>query len=129
MLKKLIEDGFGKKEKFNCAEKILYGANQVYNLGLSEDALNMSKGFGGGMGVESTCGALTASVMVISKLFMHDNNKIVDISKEMLNSYKYDMGDIDCKPLKRNYRSLFSGCDKVVIKAAEHLDIILNREL
>lgn len=29
MLKELIRDGYGIKEDLNCAEAILYGANQV----------------------------------------------------------------------------------------------------
>ena len=70
MLAELIESGFGNSEDFNCAEKILYGANQAYQLGLNKDALKLSAGFGGGMGIGDTCGALTASVMVLSLLFV-----------------------------------------------------------
>ena len=57
MLYDLIMNDFGKEEDYNCAEKILYGANKVYNLGLSKEALKLSAAFGGGMGIESTCGA------------------------------------------------------------------------
>ena len=39
MLKDLIESGFGEKEGYNCAEKILYGANIAYSLGLPKEAL------------------------------------------------------------------------------------------
>lgn len=130
MLKNLIDDGFGKKNKLNCAEKIFYGANEVYNLGLNEDTLKMASGFGGGMSVESACGALTASVMVLSRLFSdNDKGKIKGLTEEMLINYKNDMGDIDCKPLKKKHKSLIHGCDKVVLKAAEHLDKIVVREI
>lgn len=133
MLKKLIKDGFGNDKDLNCAEKILYGANEAYNLGIDKESLKLAAGFGGGMGIEGTCGALTASVMVLSKLFVddtaHKSDKIKKLTTELLNTYKSEMGDIDCKPLKKKHRSLFSGCKKVILKAAENLDDIVKREL
>lgn len=133
MLKNLIEEGFGNDQKLNCAEKILYGANEAYNLGLDKEALKLAAGFGGGMAIEEACGALTAAVMVLSKLFVedtaHKSNKINDLTTELLNSYENEMGSIICKPLKKSHRSLFKGCNKIIIKAAEGLDTIVNREL
>lgn len=133
MLKNLIENGFGNDRKLNCAEKILYGANEVYNLGLSDDALKLAAGFGGGMAIEEACGALTASVMVLSKLFVentaHESDRIKKLTSELLSKYEREMGSIVCKPLKKNHRSLFKGCNKIIIKAAENLDYIVKREL
>ncbi|MFA5354803.1 MAG: C-GCAxxG-C-C family (seleno)protein, partial [Thermodesulfovibrionales bacterium] len=54
----LIRNGFGDDLKLNCAEKILHGANEVYDLGLDREALKLARGMGGGMGIESVCGAL-----------------------------------------------------------------------
>ncbi|RKD33456.1 C-GCAxxG-C-C family (seleno)protein [Thermohalobacter berrensis] len=125
MLKDLIENGYGKDRKLNCAEKILYGANEVYNLNLDKESLKLSAGFGGGMGVESTCGALTAAIMVLSKLAVEDTahkSKVRDYTKTLLTQYENEMGAIDCKTLKKKHKKLFSGCDKIIIKAAEHLD-------
>lgn len=56
MLLKLLQDGFGSAMDLNCAEKILYGANWAYNMKLPCEALKLAAGFGGGMGVESSCG-------------------------------------------------------------------------
>ena len=42
MLKEMIAAGFGQAEDYNCAEKIFYGANEAYGLGLSEDDLRLS---------------------------------------------------------------------------------------
>ncbi|SKC84236.1 C-GCAxxG-C-C family (seleno)protein [Maledivibacter halophilus] len=133
MLKQLIENGFGKDEDLNCAEKILYGANEVYKLGLDKEALKLAAGFGGGMAIEGTCGALTGSIMVLSKLFVknvaHESDRIKKLTTELLNAYESEMGNINCKPLKENYRSPSFGCHKVILKAAEALDKIVQREL
>lgn len=129
----MIESGFGKDKDLNCAEKILYGANKAYDLGLDSDSLRLAAGFGGGMAIESTCGALTAAVMVLSKLFVadtaHKSSKIKALTKELFEDYEKAMGNIDCKPLKKDHRTPSFGCDKVILQAAEILDKIVIREL
>jgi C_GCAxxG_C_C family probable redox protein len=132
MLHELLENGFGNKEDFNCAEKILYGANESYNLGLDHHALKLAAGFGGGMGIEDACGALTASVMVLGHLFVkknaHESTRIKDLTSEFLTRYKDEMGSIDCAPLKEQYRTEEIKCRDVILKAALILDDIVSRE-
>jgi len=132
MLQDLIEAGFGNKEDLNCAEKILYGANEAYHLGLSPEALKLSAGFGGGMAIGSVCGALTASIMVLSHLFVKNNAHaspvIKDLSQELFTAYEQEMGDIHCTPLKDKHRTPELKCQKVFAKAAEILDTIVRRE-
>ncbi|MDA0034751.1 hypothetical protein OFR41_06400 [Brachyspira hyodysenteriae] len=41
-----LYSGFGKAEDLNCAEKMLYGANKVYKLGINRDDLKLAAGFG-----------------------------------------------------------------------------------
>ena len=133
MLKELIQDGYGIKEDLNCAEAILYGANQVYHLDLNSDSLKMAAAFGGGMAIESVCGVLAASLMVLGKLFVpdvaHKYPEIKELCKELFDTFKKEMGDILCKPLKDNYRTEEKKCRDVILKAAEILDKIVTREL
>jgi len=132
MLRDLIEQGFGEKEDLNCAEKILQAANIAYNLGLDKEALKLVSGFGGGMAIEDKCGALTASIMVLGKLFVkeraHESTKIKELTKELFEEYKKEMGSIDCAPLKEKYRTEELKCRNIIIKAAEILDRIVERE-
>jgi len=133
MLKELIQDGYGTKEDLNCAEIILGGANQVYHLNLNSDSLKMAAAFGGGMAIESVCGVLTASIMVLGKLFVldvaHKHPEIKELSKELFDTFEKEMGDILCKPLKDNYRTEEKGCRDVILMGAEILDKIVTREL
>lgn len=133
MLADFIKEGFGEKEDYNCAEKILYGANEAYNLGLDSEALKLSAGFGGGMAIEDKCGALTAAIMVLGKLFIqnraHESTKIKELTKELFEKYQEAMGQIDCAPLKDAYRTEEEKCRNVIAKAAEILDQIVEREL
>lgn len=132
MLADLIRKGYGNKEGLNCSEKILYGANEVYNLGLDKQALKLASGFGGGMGIEDACGAITGSIMVIGCLFADKNNskenKTRELAKEFFVRYEDQMGYIDCKPLKEEYSIEGKKCEDLIIKAAEMLDDIIERE-
>jgi C_GCAxxG_C_C family probable redox protein len=132
LLKELIEQGFYPKEDLNCAETILYGANQVYGLGLSKGCLRLSAAFGGGMGVENVCGVVTASLMVLGFLFVeehaHQSPEIKDLCKELFNRYTKELGNFDCKPLKDKYRTEDKKCYDIILKGAEILDHIVIRE-
>lgn len=132
MLADLIRNDFGEKEDLNCAEKILYGANIAYDLGLDKEALKLAAGFGGGMAIEDKCGALTASIMVLSRLFVkeraHESEKIKELTKKLFEEFKNEMGHIDCAPLKKMHRTEELKCKNIILKAAEHLDRIVAGE-
>ncbi len=54
------------KEGYNCAEAVLRAFRDAYELDISDEALKMATGFGGGLGhAGCICGALTSSVMVL----------------------------------------------------------------
>lgn len=133
MLKELIEQGFGEEQDFNCAEKILYGANEAYHLGLDKNSLRLSAGFGGGMGIGNVCGALTASVMVLSHLFVdekaHESGRIKQLTQELFKRYREEMDGIDCHFLTGHYRTEAYKCRAVIAKAADILDQMISREL
>ncbi|MCJ7788655.1 MAG: C-GCAxxG-C-C family protein [Candidatus Atribacteria bacterium] len=133
MLKELIQEGYGVKEDLNCAETILYAANQIYHLDLNSDSLKLAAAFDGGMGIESVCGALAGSLMVLGRLFIketaHQHPEIKELSKELFDTFQKEMGDILCKPLKDKYRTEEKKCREVILKGAEVLDKIITREL
>jgi len=132
MLADLISQGYGNAEDLNCAEKILWGANKSYDLGLELPALKLASGFGGGMAIGSTCGAVAASIMVLGHLFVrekaHEGTRIKALTQEFLQRYEEKMGYIMCNPLKANYRTEELKCYKVIHQAAEILDSIVLRE-
>ena len=129
MLYKLIEQGFGNSENYNCAEKIIYGANQAYQLNLDKTALKLSAGFGGGMGVETTCGALSAGVMVLSHMFVndyaHESSTIKTLTQELFSLFHQELGEINYAPLKAKYRTPEVQCSKIILAAAKALDSVI----
>ena len=126
MLYKHLQSGFAEGKDLNCAETILFAANEAYGLGLDREALKLASGFGGGMAIESVCGALTGAVMVLGRVFVKDRGHqspwLKDIIKEFLDLYRQDMGSIMCDSLKDRYRTEEKKCRDVIERAALMLD-------
>ncbi len=117
----------------NCAEKILYGANAAYGLGLDKSALRVSAGFGGGMGVEDACGIVTGGVMVLSLLFVkdrgHEGPRIKALTGEWFAKMNEVFSSTNCAALKEKYRTPEKGCSDLILAGAKLLDEIVLREL
>jgi len=133
MLTEKIEKYYSKEFDLNCAEAMVYSANEEYGLNLDKKALKMASGFGGGMGIESLCGALTGGIMVLGVLFTkekaHESERVKTLEKEFLSRYKDKMGDILCKPLKEKHHNDEVRCLNVIKEAGVILDDIVKREL
>jgi len=131
-LSELVNSGYMKKKDLNCAEAILYGANEVYGLGLDPRALKLAAGFGGGMGIKATCGALTGAIMVLGSVFAkekgHDTPRLKELCAEFLEEYRRQMGSIDCEILKDRYWTKRRECHGVVLKSAEILEQLIAKE-
>ncbi|MDA3938057.1 MAG: C-GCAxxG-C-C family protein [Spirochaetia bacterium] len=132
-LSEIIESGLDAKEDLNCAEAMLKAANIAYNMGLDKTALKLAAGFGGGMGVESTCGALTGAIMVLSHLFViekaHESDYIRDLCSEFLCTFEDKMGSMECDILIKKYRDPDNNCRPIIFEASLILENIIDREL
>ena len=129
MLKDLIQSGFGEEENFNCAEKILSGDNIAYNLNLNSETLKLSSGFGGGMAIESVCGALTAGIMVLSNKYVEgigqNSDKIQEINQRFFREFIEEMDNINCSHLRAVHSKEDIGCFNIILKTAEILDKLM----
>lgn len=129
----IIENGLSKRKDLNCAETMLYAANEAYQLQLPHSALKLAAGFGGGMGINSTCGALTGGVMALSAIFVkergHESDYIKVLNAELFDSFKNKMDSIDCSYLKEHYRSPQDECHPIIVQAAQIVEALIDREL
>lgn len=132
MLKQKINKYYGKEYDLNCAETVLYAANEEYNLNLDKDALKTMAAFGGGMGIEDVCGAATGALAVLGILFVkdraHEDEKIKLLSQEFFKKFEEKLGTKVCKNLKEKYRNDEIRCSYIIDTAAEVLEEIIIRE-
>jgi C_GCAxxG_C_C family probable redox protein len=123
---------YSKTYNLNCAETMLYAANEEYNMNLSKETFKTMAAFGGGMGVESVCGAITGSLAALSILFTiekgHESDKIKNLGKEFFQKYTQTLGTNNCAKLKTKYKNDEIRCSIMIETAAKILDEIVIRE-
>ena len=132
MLSEQIKKYYDKKYDLNCAEAIMYAANEEYDLNLNKQTLKTMSAFGGGMGIESVCGAITGALAVLGIMFTkeraHESDRIKRLDVEFFNTFVEELGTMDCKVLKQKYRNDDMRCSLMVDKAAMILDKMVQRE-
>lgn len=132
MLSENIEKYYGKSYDLNCSETILYAASAEYGLNLSKETFKTMAGFGGGMAMETVCGALTGAVAVLGVMYTkersHENTKMKVLTSELYSRFVEKLGIENCKELKLRYRTEELRCATMVNIAAEILEDIVKRE-
>ncbi len=127
-----VESGRYKELDLSCSETMLYGTNEAYSLGLPHQALKLSAGFAGGMGMESTCGVITGAVMSLSALFVknvaHESDYIKGLTTEFTERFLSELGSPECRLIKEKHRHPEEGCKKVILVGAKILAEIIDRE-
>lgn len=105
MLVKNIEKYYSKEYDLNCAEAVLYAANETYDLGLDAKALKLAAGFGGGMNINGPCGALTGAVMALGALYIkeraHEGDKIKNLEKSSSRDMRKRWGIFSATPSRK----------------------------
>jgi C_GCAxxG_C_C family probable redox protein len=133
MLMDKINKYYTKEYDLNCSEVMMYAASDEYNMNLKSETFKTMSSFGGGMGIESVCGAITGSLAVIGILFTkeraHEGDAVKKLCQEFFRKFQERLGSNNCSELKLKYRKEDVGCKIIIEVAAEVLDEIVIREL
>ncbi len=133
------------KEGFSCSMAVLGAFCEQFGLD-KKLAYKVSSGFGGGMHLDQTCGAVTGAFMVIGLKYgrtraddVEAKMKVAKMTNEFAKKFKARHGSIRCTDLIGVNISTPEGfeeakkqdafkqiCPKYVISAAEILDEILG---
>jgi len=132
----MLEDAVGKQYsrsdvERNCAESMIYGADDEYKLSLPEEAFYTMGAFGGGMRIKSICGAVTGSLAVIGILFNSEvyvkQERMKQIAEEFLEEFEKRYGHLECSVLRDKYRDPLVGCETTVRMAARVLEKLIEK--
>lgn len=125
MLKDVAQEYYFDKN-YNCAETILHAANDYYDLGLHEKDMILVAGFGAGMQTGNTCGALLASISVLSMKYVeakaHESADIRDVALMLTRKFKEKFGSTLCREIKPNFFSPEVRCKNTVDGACDILE-------
>jgi C_GCAxxG_C_C family probable redox protein len=131
MLKETAKKYWTEDYDLNCAECIIYAANEKYNLNLSQQTLKVMAGFGGGMATGDVCGVVTGSIGVIGIMFTevsgHKSPIIKEMTREFIRRFNEKLGYIKCVDLKKEYINE-KKCKLMIETGAEILDDIILKE-
>ena len=102
---------------YNCSETLLHACNETYQLDISEEDMKIMAGFGGGMFIGSTCGALVGSIAALSKMVCKTKAhemlpELRPLIQKHTRNFKELLGNLDCahiKPVHHMYEHLFIG--------------------
>lgn len=107
---------------YNCAEAMLRGIRDVYQLPLSDDSLPLVSGFGGGMHVGHLCGAVAGAVAGLGAMLVKDKGReapgFAERCQELMENMLRDLGTDQCHPLKEAHFQEQQRCWAVVEQAA-----------
>lgn len=114
-------------ENFNCAETLLHACNTKYRLGLSEDIMKMMGGFGGGMFIGSSCGALVGCNAALSKMMIKNKaHEELDIIRPAVlrlhHHFRHEAGGHTCVEIKPRLHSTETRCLQTCLCAARAME-------
>lgn len=130
---------------FNCSQAVLSSYSEQFGLDCDR-AFKIATGFGGGMRMSETCGAVTGAFMVLGLKYgnttaqdQQAKEKTYEMILEFTNRFKVRNGSVVCRELlgcdintqegrkKAQDKDLFSTvCPEIVKNAAEILEEMLN---
>ena len=119
-----IIEGIIKEEKgYNCAELIIRAFDEKFKLNISEQTLKSVKGFGGGMGVGSTCGIITGAITGITVMCDGEiyitNKELEELIKILYNQIKKELKDDSCTKLLETNKKDGKSCWQMIIDSGE----------
>ncbi|MGM9948402.1 C-GCAxxG-C-C family protein [Floccifex sp.] len=112
---------------YNCAETLLHACNEYYGLSLMEEDMKVMAGFGGGMFIGSTCGALVGCVASLSKKIIETkaHDQLTDFRpavQKCVRNFKDELNGINCSEIKPQFHSKEEKCLPTCLKAAKAME-------
>lgn len=120
------------RKGYNCAESIVRASNEMYALGLHDKDMKMVAGFGGGSMTGDVCGALSASICVLSSKYVetkaHDCDCLRPLIQGMIKAFQNRMTSRLCAQIKPVLYTQTNGCENTVALAADILEDVINQK-
>ena len=114
-----------------CAQAILHGSNDYYNIGLQAETLKLIVPFGAGMCTGSTCGMFTGGIPAIGALFAEDmptqNLKMKEITRYWIEQFQCEFQNLNCSLVKEINLKPDEKCANLILKAADILEEVVEK--
>lgn len=119
------------EEDNSCAESVLKGACELYELPLDENVIKVIGSFSGGCGVGDLCGTAAGGLAAIGLKygdgFVHKNTLQKEKMKLFMTKYQEMFKSTDCNELKTVYKKEKIKCLELVEKTLQLIGCIFNQ--
>ncbi len=116
---------------YNCAETMIYAANDYYQLNLSDDVLRSGAGFGGGIFEGHLCGIISGAIIVLSILFKEQysgEEKTLELAAaEFKRSFREKYSKLECNYLVETNNNRENRCNTMIIQGVEILQKVIDK--
>ena len=113
-------------QSYNCAEAMLLAINDEYNLGLPRESIKLVSGFGGGMGKQMACGAMTGAIAGLGQMLVRTKSKnspgFSAICAAWVDTFTDDLGSDQCSVLMPRLKTDAQGCLETVRLTAQSFE-------
>lgn len=118
---------------YNCSETLIHACNETYGLNINEEDMRLFAGFGAGMFIGSTCGALIGSLAALSKMSCptkaHDMlDTFRPLVQKHTRNFKEELGALDCAHIKPVHHHPEQRCLYTCLLAGKALEKTLKEE-
>ncbi len=124
-----------KNTNYNCAEAVFSAAAEAWGIEAdkSKELVKAMAGFGGGMGCQNVCGAVTGGVAALSCKMVHGDGghtspELMDKVREYIAAVQETFGSELCSQLKPKYFTEEERCYHTICEIAAVLDKIYQGE-
>lgn len=128
----MLKDEIGKyyfEGNYNCAETIVRGGNDYYNLGLHDEDMKMVGVFGAGIQCGNTCGAVLGAACILSMKYIeskaHESSEIKPVTMKLMKKFQEKYGSVLCKDMKPQSFNPEYRCQKTVEDACDILEQVI----
>ncbi len=116
---------------YSCAQAMLHGSNDYYNIGLQPKTLKLIVPFGAGMCTGNTCGMLTGGIAVIGALFAEEmptqNLNMKEITRYWTEQFESEFKNLNCSLIKEINLKPDERCGSLILKAADILEEVVEK--
>lgn len=131
MLKERAKEYYLNRD-MNCAESVFLACVDEWDLDVPKDTAKAMGGFGGGLGVEHLCGAVSGGIAALGFLVIeersHESSRMSELSSELMHRFQEELGSVMCVDIKRDYREDGIKCMKAIDVICDIVTDVVERE-
>lgn len=114
------------KNGYNCSQCILRALEDKFDIEISEECYNLTRGINEGFGIGATCSLIIAGTMAFGLFF--DDNTVKSLRLKLIDYVNENYGVLDCGKLKRCDK-IGEGCLILVGDVANYIEKLILEEL